>query len=756
MDNLDREDERSTATQENTSFDVSHETILCLDIKGSLFGATCLDVESHTLEIFEDCQLNNPGVYIESVIDDVKPSSVFASTRVSPGVVSVLEDLKEVYGYRLNIKIVADFTKFDVKRLVDGFEQVEETSSRILSNCALCSPNLKLVMGTINALWLGIAEYVDPSCNAISELVNTIRFTSFKDFLFIDVDLLYALQVLPDSRKSSQSKISSKAQKNSLFELLNNTVTKEGSRMLKDWIRKPLVDYNRIIERQNTVKILGCPENSEIRWNIKKCLKGTKNITTTIKGLQAGKSVWNNWKNLVTFLQNTASLLKHVRNCFGSVDVAPPELLAIFLQPVVVDLIQLQDFILQYVEPVTSEEDGRVRILNGIDDELDNLKIQYNDLDRILQETTRLIADRFPANEQVFNTVYIPQLGFLVSREEDIQLANTDLTFMPNEWQEVFRTSTNMYYKSDEVNLLDQQYGDIYTLINDREIEIIQEVLEKVLESEEAILDVARASIELDCYCSLAELSQLSNYVFPEITDDTLLEIVQGRHPLVETYLSLFVPNDTVLAGDAKIMIVTGANLSGKSVYLNQTGLIVIMAQIGCAIPAESATIGIVDKVLTRILTRESLDKNQSTFAIDVFQLSKCISLCTEKSLVVVDEFGKGSDHVDSTALFGACLTYFESTDNCPRCLFSTHFLDLFKDQVLRKLFESPIFEMVSTEILLEKDKEENVTYLYKVKPGVADKSFGIYCAKVFDKVDTATRNQVPSGEIHSHKIPRN
>lgn len=561
--------------------------------------------------------------------------------------------------------------------------------------------------------------------------MTTIRFTGFKDFLFIDVDLLYALQVLPDSRKSLHSKTITKLQKNSLFELLNNTVTKEGAKLLKDWIRKPLVDRDKIKERQQIIQLLASPENSDVRYNIRKCLTGTKNITLTIKGLQTGKQVWNNWKNIILFLQNTTGILKHVKNCYAETKgISPPDALSIFMSPIIIQLSQLQEFIVQYVEPITSEEDGRVRILNGIDQDLDDMKIQYNDLDRILQETTRSIASKFPDTDQTFNTVYIPQLGFLVSREEDIQSV---ALFVSDEWQEVFRTSTNVYYKSEEVLFLDQEYGDIYTLINDREIEIIQEILEKVLEYEDLILEIARAAVELDCYCSLAEVAQLNNYIFPRITNDLQLEIIQGRHPLVETHLNLFVPNDTVFEQVEKIMVVTGANLSGKSVYLNQTGLIVIMAQIGSAIPADSATIGIVDKILTRILTRESLDKNQSTFAIDIFQLSKCISLCSGRSLVIVDEFGKGSDHTDSTALFGACLKYFESfgLQNCPRCLFSTHFLDLFKDIQLLEKFQSLMFKLVSTEILLEKNNDESVTYLYKVKQGIAAKSFGIYCAKI-------------------------
>ena len=410
-------------------------------------------------------------------------------------------------------------------------------------------------MGTINALWLGIADFVDHTCNSISELVTAINFTNFKDFLFIDMDLLYALQVLPDSRKSLHSKTITKLQKNSLFELLNNTVTKEGAKLLKDWIRKPLVDCDKINERQQIIQHLSRSENSDVRYNIRKCLTGTKNITLTIKGLQTGKQVWSNWKSIILFLQNTTSLLKHVRNCYTETEgISSPDVLAIFMGPIVIQLSQLQEFIVQYVEPITSEEDGRVRIINGIDQDLDDMKIQYNDLDRILQETTRLIVSKLPETEQIFNTVYIPQLGFLVSREEDIE---SEALFVSDEWQEVFRTSTNVYYKSEEVLLLDQEYGDIYTLINDREIEIIQEILEKVLEYEDLILEIARAAVELDCYCSLAEVAQLNNYIFPRITNDLQLEIIQGRHPLVETHLNLFVPNDTVFEQVEKIMVVT-------------------------------------------------------------------------------------------------------------------------------------------------------------------------------------------------------
>lgn len=575
---------------------------------------------------------------------------------------------------------------------------------------------------------MGIAEFVDPSCCGIADLVDSLEFCSFKNVMFIDVDLLYALQILPETRKSPN--INSKSQKLSLYDLLNNTVTTEGAKLLKDWVRKPLTNIDKLLERQNTVKILSQSELHEIRSNIRKGLKYTKNSKSIVNGLGAGKLNWQVWKNLVLFLQNVMYLLKQIRLGFLEENL-PTELALFYNQELMIAFNELEKLILLYAEPITSEEDNKLRIINGVDDTLDELRIQYNNLEEVLQETTRIIAANFL--EEVFNTVYIPQLGFLVSREADVQTA--DSTFMPNEWQEVFRTSTNIYYKTDEVWQLDEQYGDIYTSINDREIEIIQSMLAKVSEFNTVIIQVGEAAVELDCLCSLSEVSQFRNYSFPCITDTNELEIVQGRHPLVETFLNMFVPNDTIFDSEEKIMVVTGANLSGKSVYLNQTALIVVMAQIGCAIPAENATLGIVDKILTRILSRESLDKQQSTFAIDVYQLSKCISLATDRSLVIVDEFGKGSDPIDSTSMFGGTLSYFKKKSlDCPRCIFSTHFLDLFKDKEFCNMYQSPKIKMMSTEILLEKTTNsmlDNVTYLYKVKPGLATKSFGIYCAKL-------------------------
>ena len=170
------------------------------------------------------------------------------------------------------------------------------------------------------------------------------------------------------------------------------------------------------------------------------------------------------------------------------------------------------------------------------------------------------------------------------------------------------------------------------------------------------------------------------------VEDNCVLEIINGRHALYETFLNNYIPNSTMVDGGLfsnlswfkndkeRIIIITGANASGKSVYLTQTGLIVYLAQIGCFVPAERAKIGIVDKILTRIRTQETMYKTQSSFALDSQQMAKSLSLATEKSLILIDEYGKGTDILDGPSLFGSIMVNMSKNEKCPRILACTHF----------------------------------------------------------------------------------
>lgn len=198
------------------------------------------------------------------------------------------------------------------------------------------------------------------------------------------------------------------------------------------------------------------------------------------------------------------------------------------------------------------------------------------------------------------------------------------------------------------------------------------------------------------------------------------MRITQGRHLLQEQSVDAFIPNDCHM-GEIKSMIITGANSSGKSVYMKQIGLIVFMAQIGCFVPANEAVIGIVDGIYTRIRTRESVSSDESSFAIDLRQIDKALDAATPKSLILIDEFGKGTLAVDGASLLVGVIRYLCETSN-PRCVIVTHMHEIFAANLIQDL---PI-GLFSMQLYIEKGR---VCFLYHLKEGISDDSGGIECA---------------------------
>ncbi|KAL9558568.1 hypothetical protein PS6_001210 [Mucor atramentarius] len=354
-------------------------------------------------------------------------------------------------------------------------------------------------------------------------------------------------------------------------------------------------------------------------------------------------------------------------------------------------------------------------------------------------------------------------------------------------------------FHTDSQLELDATLGDLHAMISDREIEILQELSATILQYSAQFIEISEALSELDCILSLALVALRFNYVKPHLTLDNTLDIVKGRHPLQELSVDIFIPNHTHLKSGQgfksqrpnahhssvfdslrnaasssrlnsssrnrsvdddinSIQVVTGANFSGKSVYLKQVALITYMAHIGSFVPAERATIGITDKVFTRIQTSESVLKPQSAFGFDLQQINRALQNATCQSLVVIDEFGKvslqpnsataaGTDISDGSALFCSVLGYFLSKgDQCPKIIASTHFHDLICKNILSA---QDGITLSQTEIMSQNiqnkdnsnegphsesvpNKEDEVVFLYRIVPSNGEsKSHGLWCASI-------------------------
>jgi DNA mismatch repair protein MutS len=261
-----------------------------------------------------------------------------------------------------------------------------------------------------------------------------------------------------------------------------------------------------------------------------------------------------------------------------------------------------------------------------------------------------------------------------------------------------------------------------------REVEqrLFRELCEILIKSADRLLGTAQALAELDVYSSLAEAAAIGNYIRPEIIEDDILCIQDGRHPVVETSLQSdrFVPNDLIIEKGEIVRLITGPNMSGKSTYLRQAALIVLMAQIGSFVPASSATIGLVDRIFTRIGAQDEIHSGQSTFMVEMVEAANILHHATHRSLLILDEIGRGTSTYDGVAIAWAVVEYIHNHPTLrAKTLFATHYHEL--AQLADLLPGVKNYNVAVTEA------GGKVVFLHKIIPGSADRSYGIHVAQL-------------------------
>ena len=255
----------------------------------------------------------------------------------------------------------------------------------------------------------------------------------------------------------------------------------------------------------------------------------------------------------------------------------------------------------------------------------------------------------------------------------------------------------SLFYKNCRMKELDNYFGDVRSIVIDMENSLIRQLHDKVLEHKRALNIVGDLLAETDVLMAFASLSQSHRCVKPKLTNENCFIVEKGRHILQETVLTSvndFVPNDTILYPEKRhaVMIVTGPNSSGKSVYLKQVGLIAVLAHIGCYVPCGNCKLGPIDRIFTRISTVESSMVGQSAFTIDTQQMSNMLKSCTKKSLLLIDEFGKGTSSKDGPALLASVVCHIDTM--LTKCILTTHFWEIFQLKLLNTCLNVKTFSM--------------------------------------------------------------
>jgi len=517
----------------------------------------------------------------------------------------------------------------------------------------------------------------------------------------------------------------------SLFSFLDRTQSKGGRKLLREWMMKPLVELNSIQERQDAVELFLQPHLQtttgvllsllhrigavdEILTRMQKCASQSMDFIVLTKTLGAAIAIGNTVRNsILPELARTNDKRKQLLvNIMERCDI---EILA-QIQQEIVDVVDDQ---------LTAESKNEVVIRRGFHEELDDMKDQYERLAHTMTEVGDSIQRKHPDLD--LTVVFVSQVGFLVSLSRALVMSSA--IQLPGHFAHIFNQDEEAYFKTPEMRALDEDVGDLYGLIRDMESMIVSDLEEGILESETELRDTFKALSELDCILAFASCAFDNNFCRPRMVEasENCIRIKGGRHPLQEIITAReFVPNDVYVDQQERVNVITGPNFSGKSCYLRQVGVLVYMAHLGSFLPCQQAEISIVDQIFAHISRVETCSVPQSSFQLDLTHMASILLRCTSRSLVLIDEFGKGTSPSSGLSILGAAIKKL-ATIGC-KAVCTTHFLELFSMNVIED--RSHGIRARQMAILVPQGNHETASPSFKLVDGVASSSAGLICAK--------------------------
>lgn len=768
------------------SLDSENAVILSVEVMSKYLGVSILDCMTGTLRILprdymlnvkyetENAVYNGENNYsaeinliIGQLLNEVSPTSCIVSSRLYESCYEYLSSKCKTINCKLELLSNQYFKK--LKEVSSLQLETKEQNSLLQTLIAKKDNETKCTIATVGCIVYLYNQHMisnqmseqDTVTSAnIGKVINNISALDIKDKMLLDDDSLYSLRIFPFTQKMGHDKSISSGYV-SMFELLDHTSTSYGKALLRSWLTFPLTDIDQIKKRYSMVKLLTDDQNSLLFDELKKYIKHCPDTFLIVNQLREGKETLKTWQNLEKFLSNGLALFQIIQSFNNG---CSNNLIAKLRSSININtLSHMLNTLQNVIDFELSNEIKKVTILDNVDERLQELRMLACHIEDLIVEESNVtenvifdvltqeqsISIQNKTNDKLTNVLFFPELGFLT--EVNTIVEEYFCAFNSLGWEETLRNESNIYFRTTQTDCLTERYGNIYITISDLEIEILYKLKKHILDEAGLLCSYFELIGELDIYQSFARVSKEQNCIEPELSvSKCAIEIVQGRHPLYETFVSSYIPNDISFTGGdfedpewkehgkERIQIITGPNASGKSVYLTQVGLLVYMAQIGCFIPAVKAKIGLVDRIFTRIRTQESISRLGSSFQLDSRQVANALALCTEKSLLLIDEFGKGTDIIDGPALFGAIILYLANKKDCPRTVACTHFHELFNPDVLTTnipgicYYRTEILQPENIDILDDtSDENVGITFLFTITKGISRNSLGIYCARV-------------------------
>jgi len=557
-----------------------------------------------------------------------------------------------------------------------------------------------------------IIQYLQDTQAASLKLLSSLSTYSTNEFMTLDASTRRNLELTETIRDGSVQ--------GSLLGELDRCITPMGRRQVRQWVSKPLLDVDLIRNRQQGV--LHLFTQGMLRAELRAALRPLSDLERLTTRLVSGSAQPRDLVGMRLTLQR----LPGIKQLFGVIEIHPSDTQQVQSQnalAIALDNFDACDAELGLLEaaiaddpPATLQNTGVIR--SGYSAELDGI------IERS-RHAREWIAN-LEAVERERTSIKTLKVGYNKIFGYYIEVTRANVELVPPEYIRKQTLVNAERYITPEMKEYEALVLNAEEMIHEIETRIFRQVCEQLASTSSRLLKTARALAELDVLASLADAAALGSYTLPEVVAEDTLEIHAGRHPVVEHYLKgeRFVSNDAIFEDEERIRILTGPNMSGKSTFLRQVALIVLMAQIGSFVPAASARIGLVDRIFTRIGAQDEIYSGQSTFMVEMVETSNILHHATNRSLLILDEIGRGTSTYDGVSIAWAVVEYIHNHPSLrSKTLFATHYHELTQ--------LADLLPGVRNYNVAVNESGGQVVFLHKIIPGGADRSYGIHVGQL-------------------------
>lgn len=547
-----------------------------------------------------------------------------------------------------------------------------------------------------------LIEYLEQTQKVNLKHIKTLNYYTIEEFMVLDVSSRRNLELTETMRDRKR--------KGSLLWVMDRTMTSMGGRMLRKWLEQPLIDTGDINKRLDAVQEIR--DKFMARMEIREYLKNVYDIERLISKVVFGSV---NCRDL-TAIKNSLARIPCIKSNIKKCDTDLICIIDEMMDPLEDAYKLIEDSICED-PPVTVREGGIIK--TGFNEQVDKLRSAAADGKNRLASMEN--SEREKTGIKNLKVGYNKVFGYY------LEVTKSYYELVPENYIRKQTLANSERYITEELKEMENHILGAEEKVVDLEYRLFTEVRDEIAVNVDRFKNTAKSLAMIDVLSCLAEVSEREGYCRPEITENGMIKIKDGRHPVVEKTIKdgEFVPNDTNLdMNENRAAIITGPNMAGKSTYLRQTALIVLMAQIGSFVPAKSASIGIVDRIFTRVGASDDLASGQSTFMVEMSEVANILKNATSKSLLILDEIGRGTSTYDGLSIAWAVTEFVSSKNKIGgRTLFATHYHELTE-------LEGKINGIKNYCISVEK-KGEDIIFLRKIIRGGADQSYGIQVAKL-------------------------